>query len=74
MGTKLSSTFLLSILFIAGIIRANGQDAGGKLKMYVDELPEIPKIHGYKFHRGIPVAKKLTIGMYHKKWVCIYIW
>ncbi|KMZ56552.1 Bilirubin oxidase [Zostera marina] len=36
--------------------------------MYVDELPKIPKIHGYKLRRGIPVAKKLTIGMYHKKW------
>lgn len=44
----------------------NGQD----LEMYVDELPEMPKIYGYSRGYGVPRPINLTFGMYVKKWVC----
>lgn len=77
MGVKLSLAFFSFLFFFlvsldGGFSVPTGDAGGGKLKMYVDELPKIPKIHGYKLRRGIPVAKKLTIGMYHKKWVRIF--
>ncbi|XP_057951136.1 multicopper oxidase LPR2-like [Malania oleifera] len=39
-----------------------------KLKMFVDNLPDMPRIQAYKIVNGIPVSKSLKIGMYHKKW------
>ncbi|OMO88072.1 Multicopper oxidase, type 1 [Corchorus olitorius] len=39
-----------------------------KLEMFVDELPDMPKIHGYGMVDGSPKAKLLTIGMFRKKW------
>jgi hypothetical protein len=41
-----------------------------KLKMFVDELPKIPRILGYKVVNGVPKSKSLKIGMFKKKWVC----
>jgi hypothetical protein len=41
-----------------------------KLKMFVDELPKIPRILGYKVVNGVPKSKSLEIGMFKKKWVC----
>ena len=41
-----------------------------KLKMFVDELPDMPRILGYKLVDGVPKSKSLKIGMFKKKWVC----
>ncbi|XP_015942044.1 multicopper oxidase LPR1 [Arachis duranensis] len=38
------------------------------LHMFVDELPEIPRILGYELVHGVPKSKSLTIGMFKKKW------
>lgn len=40
-----------------------------KLKMFVDELPDMPKILGFDVVSGVPKSKALKIGMFEKKWV-----
>ncbi|CAH9076858.1 unnamed protein product [Cuscuta europaea] len=39
-----------------------------KLKMFVDELPDMPRIKGYDVVNGVPVPKTLKIRMFHKTW------
>ncbi|KAI8538950.1 hypothetical protein RHMOL_Rhmol09G0143200 [Rhododendron molle] len=39
-----------------------------KLQMFVDDLPDMPKIKGFDFENGVPVPKSLKIGMFRKKW------
>ncbi|PON78728.1 Copper-resistance protein [Parasponia andersonii] len=39
-----------------------------KLKMFVDELPDMPKIPGFDVFDGVPKPKYLNIGMFRKKW------
>jgi hypothetical protein len=45
------------------------QKVAGSLEMYVDELPQMPKIYGFSMRHGHPSPIRLTIGMYQKKWV-----
>lgn len=40
-----------------------------KLKMFVDELPDMPRISGFQVVNGVSVPKSLKIGMFCKKWV-----
>lgn len=40
-----------------------------QLKMFVEELPDMPKILGFDVVNGVPVSKSLQIGMFSKKWV-----
>uniref|UniRef100_K3XTE1 Plastocyanin-like domain-containing protein n=1 Tax=Setaria italica TaxID=4555 RepID=K3XTE1_SETIT len=44
------------------------QKVAGSLQMYVDPLPQMPKIRGYGFQQGRVVPVNLTIGMFQKKW------
>lgn len=44
-----------------------------KLKMFVDELPDMPRVQGFDIKNGVPVPKTLIIGMFYKKWVRISI-
>uniref|UniRef100_J3KW01 Plastocyanin-like domain-containing protein n=1 Tax=Oryza brachyantha TaxID=4533 RepID=J3KW01_ORYBR len=44
------------------------QKVAGSLEMYVDELPQMPKIYGFSMRYGHPTPVRLTIGMYQKKW------
>lgn len=39
-----------------------------KLKMFVDKLPQMPRIHGFRLVNGSYKAKSLKIGMFMKKW------
>ncbi|KAK7280348.1 hypothetical protein RJT34_25411 [Clitoria ternatea] len=39
-----------------------------KLKMFVDDLPQIPRIFAYQVLHGVPKSKSLKIGMFKKKW------
>ncbi|KAE8022824.1 hypothetical protein FH972_008593 [Carpinus fangiana] len=39
-----------------------------KLKMFVDDLPVVPKILGFDVVSGVPKSKALKIGMFEKKW------
>ncbi|MQL94584.1 hypothetical protein Taro_027242 [Colocasia esculenta] len=47
---------------------ASERAAGSPLEMYVDLLPEIPKIYAYANGSGLPKSINLTIGMHAKKW------
>lgn len=40
-----------------------------RLKMFVDELPDMPKIKAFHLVNGVPKPKSLQIGMYKIKWV-----
>nr|CAD1842682.1 unnamed protein product [Ananas comosus var. bracteatus] len=47
----------------------NGLYRLSKLEMFVDELPDMPKLQGFRFDAaGAPVAGNLTIGMYDTTW------
>ncbi|CAA6671392.1 unnamed protein product [Spirodela intermedia] len=43
-------------------------EVAASLKMYVDELPQMPRLHGYSISKGSVTPTKLTIGMYEKDW------
>ncbi|KAK4804601.1 hypothetical protein SAY86_004418 [Trapa natans] len=44
------------------------QQVAGSLTMYVDELPQIPKVNGYTTGNRTFSSGRLTIGMYQTKW------
>ncbi|CAO2174446.1 unnamed protein product [Urochloa humidicola] len=50
------------------VTTAQLQQVAGSLQMYVDPLPQMPKIRGYDFQQGRVVPVNLTIGMFQKKW------
>ncbi|KAL5228995.1 hypothetical protein ABZP36_017260 [Zizania latifolia] len=50
------------------VTSAELQKVAGSLQMYVDALPQMPKIEGYRVHRGQVVSVNLTIGMFQKNW------
>lgn len=37
--------------------------------MFVDELPDMPRISGFGVVNGVSVPNTLKIGMFRKKWV-----
>ena len=40
-----------------------------QLKMFVDEVQDVPKLYGYKVVHGRLVPNSLTIGMFQITWV-----
>ncbi|CAL4964960.1 unnamed protein product [Urochloa decumbens] len=50
------------------VTTAQLQQVAGSLQMYVDPLPQMPKIRGYDFQQGRVVPVNLTIGMFQKNW------
>lgn len=51
------------------VMEAILHQVAASLQMYVDELPQIPKILGYTLDTGSPEPGGLTIGMYETRWV-----
>ncbi|XP_058087433.1 multicopper oxidase LPR1-like [Magnolia sinica] len=39
-----------------------------KLEMFVDDLPDMPKIKGFTIRNGVPGSRSIKIGMFEKKW------
>ncbi|XP_052205731.1 multicopper oxidase LPR1-like [Diospyros lotus] len=39
-----------------------------KLEMFVDDLPDMPRLKGFDVVNGVSLPKCLTIGMFHKFW------
>ncbi|KAF3632740.1 Multicopper oxidase LPR1 [Capsicum annuum] len=66
--------FLVYIIFLEIILIASTMAkfdevmSPTKLKMFVDELPDMPRIKSYDIINGVHVPKSFNIGMYHKKW------
>nr|DAD19293.1 TPA_asm: hypothetical protein HUJ06_020756 [Nelumbo nucifera] len=50
------------------ITEATLYQVAASLQMFVDELPELPKLYGYSMRYRSPLPGRLTIGMYQKKW------
>ncbi|KAF7044270.1 hypothetical protein CFC21_053523 [Triticum aestivum] len=44
------------------------EKVAGSLEMYVDRLPQMPKVRGYSVERGRATPVHLAVGMYQKKW------
>lgn len=79
MGRKRRNNLLSLVLLVqyVGFVLVHGDNGRNlfkpkRLEMFVDELPDMPKLHGYRFEAGVPVAGNLTIGMYDTTWVCIF--
>ncbi|XP_020593160.1 multicopper oxidase LPR2-like isoform X2 [Phalaenopsis equestris] len=69
--------FLLLLLLLLFLLAwaISGSLAGGvglvnvtRLEMFVDELPGMPRLQGYRIHNGLLEPGNLTIGMYKKTW------
>ncbi|RDX83783.1 Multicopper oxidase LPR1, partial [Mucuna pruriens] len=68
-------TLLLKLFTLVALLAAstcssvsdNLVDAS-KLEMFVDELPDMPRILGYHVSDGVPKSKAFKIGMFKKKW------
>ena len=80
---------LAALLLVAAVYAATGfrpglgpppvtedtlEKVAASLEMYVDVLPQMPKVLGYSIKHGRPTPTHLTIGMYQKKWVFIYLY
>ncbi|PKA49253.1 hypothetical protein AXF42_Ash014155 [Apostasia shenzhenica] len=51
------------------VTEAAQEKIAGSLQMYVDRLPQMPKLYAYTFEKGsLLVPINLTIGMFSKKW------
>lgn len=63
--------FMIFLLFL-GVIRTrvNSQNliSTNKLRLFVDELPDMPKLFGYEVVHGKAVPTSLKIGMFQKNW------
>ncbi|GJN05947.1 hypothetical protein PR202_ga23626 [Eleusine coracana subsp. coracana] len=69
---------LVAVLLVAGLVASAQaaaatsaqqlQQVAASLEMYVDPLPQMPKILGYGFQQGRVVPVNLTIGMFQKNW------
>ncbi|CAD6239375.1 unnamed protein product [Miscanthus lutarioriparius] len=74
---------LAALLLVAAVYAATGfrpglgpppvtedtlEKVAASLEMYVDVLPQMPKVLGYSIKHGRPTPTHLTIGMYQKKW------
>jgi len=44
----------------------------GKLKMFVDDLPDMPRLYGFNSVHGIIKPASLQIGMFSTKWVLFF--
>ncbi|KAI4357680.1 hypothetical protein L6164_001614 [Bauhinia variegata] len=61
----------LALLSGALVTLSNGEDKPldpSKLQMFVDELPDMPRIQAYQLVHGVPKPRSLKIGMFKKKW------
>ncbi|MBA0682413.1 hypothetical protein Goari_024137, partial [Gossypium aridum] len=62
---------LLFLLLLAHLGELGAEDRllnPSKLEMFVDELPDMPKIQGFRMLNTSPKPKSLMIGMFKKKW------
>ncbi|KAK4756772.1 hypothetical protein SAY87_006899 [Trapa incisa] len=50
------------------VTEASLHKTASSLEKFVDELPMLPKLYGYKKLNGKPIPASLAIGMYAKKW------
>lgn len=65
-------TYAIVLAHILGLFVVVYGDIGivspSKLEMFVDEIPDMPRIKGYDVVHGVPVSKTLKISMFQKYW------
>ncbi|PSR91090.1 Multicopper oxidase [Actinidia chinensis var. chinensis] len=62
---------LICLAFLGFIITTWAEDrliSPSQLEMFVDDLPDMPKLKGFDVSHGFPIPKTLKIGMFHKRW------
>lgn len=70
----MSALTMFMMALLVGVVSATAwaEDAllnPSKLEMFVDELQDMPRVHGFEVVRGVPRPKSLKIGMYSTLWV-----
>ncbi|MFS8032897.1 putative bilirubin oxidase [Helianthus anomalus] len=69
---ELKMNYTLFLVHILGLFAAVYGDGGlvspSKLEMFVDEIPDMPRIKGYDVVHEVPVSKRLKISMFQKYW------
>ncbi|KAI6683479.1 hypothetical protein NL676_029392 [Syzygium grande] len=80
MNTGMLSVWVLSMILVGwatteaqtppppSVTAATLLQVASSLQMYVDELPQIPKLFGYTMVNGVPRPANLSIGMYKTTW------
>ncbi|KAL3644695.1 Multicopper oxidase lpr2 [Castilleja foliolosa] len=58
---------IFSVVFAAGAGDI-GLVSPTQLEMFVDQIPDMPRIKAYDTVNGFHVPKSLSIGMFHRKW------
>ncbi|KAI6677120.1 hypothetical protein NL676_037916 [Syzygium grande] len=62
-------TVLLVLLIMMSSVWAEDRLINpSKLEMFVDKLPDMPKVQGFDVVDGVPRPKSLNIGMYETRW------
>ncbi|XP_024995613.1 multicopper oxidase LPR2-like [Cynara cardunculus var. scolymus] len=66
-------SYNLVVVHLVGLFVIVLGDGGGllspsELEMFVDEIPDMPKIKGYHLLDGVPVSSSLKITMFPKYW------
>ncbi|OIW06972.1 hypothetical protein TanjilG_18360 [Lupinus angustifolius] len=64
---KILILFTIICSIACSLAKDNLIDAS-KLEMFVDELPDMPRIRGYEVVGGVSKSKSLNIGMFKKAW------
>ena len=66
----------LTVLTLLGAITCSSASDdlvnASKLQMFMDELPDMPRILGYEVVHGVPRSRPLQIGMFTKFWVMLH--
>ncbi|XP_059655413.1 multicopper oxidase LPR1-like [Cornus florida] len=63
--------YVICIALLGVHITAKAEDmliSPSQLEMFVDDLPDMPKLKGFSLENGVPMPNSLKIGMFHKKW------
>jgi FtsP/CotA-like multicopper oxidase with cupredoxin domain len=58
----------LGFFVVDGVTDESLHKIAASLRMFVDELPDMPKLKGYLFEDGKLKPAELRIGMFQKKW------
>ncbi|KAK7390934.1 hypothetical protein VNO78_19149 [Psophocarpus tetragonolobus] len=68
----MDTTLLLKLVTLIALVRCSSASDHlvnvSKLEMFVDELPDMPRIRGYHVFYGVPKSKSFKMGMFKKKW------
>lgn len=65
---KRTVLFVLLIMMSSSVRAEDRLINTSKLEMFVDKLPDMPRVQGFDIVDGVPKPKSLDIGMYETRW------